>query len=98
MPRKPGYRHNEDTRQKIQASQIINRLEKHLFAKKPLLNASQVNAAKALLSKVLPDLSAVTLDGQVDHTHREIVEQRANKFTEAMQGLIERAESKARPN
>lgn len=68
MPRKAGYRHNEDTRKKIKATQLINRLEKHVFSDKPLLDASQVNAAKALLSKVLPDLSAVTLDGNLDST------------------------------
>ena len=66
MPRKAGYRHHEDTRKKIRAAQIINRLEKHVFADEPLLDASQVNAAKALLSKVLPDLSAVTMDGEID--------------------------------
>lgn len=48
----------------------------------------------SLLGKVLP----LVLAGSVDHIHHEIVEQRANKFTEAMQSLIERAESKARPN
>lgn len=68
MPRKAGYRHHEDTRKKIKAAQIINRLEKHVFADQPLLDASQVNAAKALLSKVLPDLSAVTMDGEIDST------------------------------
>lgn len=66
MPRKAGYRHNEDTRKKIKAAQLINRLEKHVFSSKPLLDASQVNAAKALLGKVLPDLSAVTMDGELD--------------------------------
>lgn len=68
MPRKAGYRHHEDTRKKIKAAQIINRLEKHVMSSKPVLDASQVNAAKALLSKVLPDLSAVTLDGEMDST------------------------------
>lgn len=78
MPRKAGYRHNEDTRKKIKAAQIINRLEKHVFSDVPLLDASQVNAAKALLSKVLPDLSAVTLDGEVDSnvTFRTVYEAR----------------------
>lgn len=47
-----------------------------------------------LLGRIIP----MQINGQVDHTHREIVEERANKFTEAMQSLIERAESKARPN
>jgi hypothetical protein len=67
MPRQAGYRHNEDTRQKIKAAQIINRLEAHVFAKAPLLDASQVNAAKTLLNKVLPDLSAVSMDGTMTH-------------------------------
>lgn len=67
MPRQQGYRHHEDTRKKIQAAQLINRLEKHVFADKPLLDASQVNAAKALLNKVLPDLSSVSVDGEMTH-------------------------------
>lgn len=67
MPRKAGYRHHEDTRQKIRAAQIINRLENHVFASEPLLDASQVNAAKTLLNKVLPDLSAISHDGTLTH-------------------------------
>lgn len=62
--RKAGFRHNEDTRAKIQASMLINRLESHVQANEPILDASQVNAAKALLNKVLPDLKAVELSGQ----------------------------------
>lgn len=61
--RKAGYRHNEDTRNKIKAQQIINRLQSHIDADDPLLDASQVNAAKALLNKVLPDLKAVEHSG-----------------------------------
>lgn len=59
MPRKAGYRHHEETRARIKAQQLINRLQKHVDADKPLLDASQVNAAKALLNKVLPDLKAI---------------------------------------
>lgn len=65
--RKPGYRHNEDTRAKIKAQQLINRLQQHIDADEPLLDASQVNAAKALLNKVLPDLKAVEHSGQGDN-------------------------------
>ena len=68
MPREAGYRHHEDTRKKIQAAQLINRLEAHVMAEKPILDASQVNAAKALLNKVLPDLSAVSVDGEMKHS------------------------------
>ena len=67
MPRKSGYRHHEDTRKKIQATQLINRLETHVFAATPLMDASQVNAAKSLLNKVLPDLSSVDLSAIVEH-------------------------------
>lgn len=62
--RKAGYRHNEDTRAKIRASQLINRLQAHVDADEPLLDASQVNAAKSLLNKVLPDLKAIEHRGE----------------------------------
>ena len=67
MPRKAGYRHHEETRMKIQAQQLINRLQKHVDAPEPLLDSSQVNAAKALLNKVLPDLKAVEVSGNEDN-------------------------------
>ena len=68
MPRKAGYRHHEETRMKIQAQQLINRLQKHVDSDEgPLLDNSQVNAAKALLNKVLPDLKAVEVSGNEDN-------------------------------
>lgn len=71
--RKPGFRHNDETRAKIQASSLINRLYEHVMASQPLLDATQVNAAKALLNKVLPDLSAVEMNhsGEIESTSRE---------------------------
>lgn len=65
--RAKGFRHNEDTRKKIQATQIINRLMKHIMADEPFLDASQVNAAKTLLAKTLPDLKAVEVTGDENH-------------------------------
>lgn len=59
--RKAGFRHSEDTRKKIQAGVLIDRLMKHVQASTPLLDASQVNAAKALLAKVLPDLQSTEM-------------------------------------
>ncbi|MCP4410091.1 MAG: hypothetical protein GY807_20570 [Gammaproteobacteria bacterium] len=61
-----GFRHNDNTRKKIKAAQLINRLQKHIESDKPLMDASQVNAAKALLNKVLPDLKAVEHSGDPD--------------------------------
>ena len=77
--RKPGFRHNEDTRKKIQAQQLINRLMDHVKSDSPVLDASQVNAAKALLNKVLPDLKAVEHsgsgeDGAIGVTFKTIIE------------------------
>lgn len=64
--RKAGYRHNEDTRAKIKAEVIIQRLTKNVTSSKPIMTASQVNAAKVLLAKVLPDLKAVEHSGEVE--------------------------------
>ena len=53
-----GRRHQEDVRGKIQATQIINRLYSE-FQGEVELTAIQVNIAKTLLDKVLPDLKAI---------------------------------------
>jgi hypothetical protein len=47
------------TRQKLQASAVLNRLLEHTLADEDVMSASQVNAARVLLNKVLPDLKAV---------------------------------------
>jgi len=48
--------HDENTRKKIQASQLINRLRDHILADEDTMSVSQVNAALGLLKKALPDL------------------------------------------
>ena len=37
----------------------------HITSDVPIMDASQVNAAKTLLNKVLPDLSSVSMDANV---------------------------------
>lgn len=60
--------HPDEVRRRIQASQLINRLTDHVNAKAPgIMDASQVNAARALLAKVLPDLKAVEISGDPDN-------------------------------
>ena len=59
-------RHDDETRAKIQAAQIINRLHLCIMGKVELTSA-QVSAAKTLLGKVLPDLTATELSGEVRH-------------------------------
>lgn len=66
--------HPDEVRQKIQASQLINRLTDHINSDKPLMDSSQVTAAVKLLGKVLPDLQAVeakveaNVDGSITFT------------------------------
>lgn len=59
-------RHDEETRAKIQAAQIINRFQACLMGD-VALDAQQVSCGKTLLNKVLPDLSAVSHDGTMTH-------------------------------
>lgn len=54
-------RHDENTRLKIQAAQLINRLSDHANGKVEL-SATQVRAIEVLLRKTLPDLSDVRME------------------------------------
>ena len=56
--------HDEDTRKKIQAGNIINRLEKFISGEIRMEPAA-VTAALGLLKKVLPDLTSVELSADV---------------------------------
>lgn len=55
-------KHDDQTRSKIQAAQIINRFQACLMGKIEL-NRSQVSCGNTLLNKVLPDLQSTTLSG-----------------------------------
>lgn len=57
-------RHDENTRAKIQTSQLINRLQDHVFGKVDL-SPTQVQAAMGLLKKTLPDLTSAQIDANV---------------------------------
>lgn len=66
MAARKNLMHSDRTRERIKASMLLNRLEKFVEGEVEL-NAAQVSAALGLLKKVVPDLQAVSLDGQVDH-------------------------------
>ena len=53
-------------RVKIQNSNILNALLEHVDGKREM-SSTQVNAGIALLKKVLPDLSAMTIGGDADN-------------------------------
>jgi hypothetical protein len=54
-------RHDENTRLKIQAAQLINRLTNHANGEVDL-SATQVRSIEILLRKILPDLSDVKME------------------------------------
>ncbi len=58
--------HDQKTRERIQTSQLINRLQSHVNGDVELTPA-QVASAKILLGKSLPDLSAVQLSTDPDN-------------------------------
>jgi hypothetical protein len=60
--RTAGFRMSDEHRVKIQNSNILNALIEHVDGKREM-SASQVSAGVALLKKVLPDLSAMTVEG-----------------------------------
>jgi hypothetical protein len=61
MAARKKIRHDENTRNKIHAAALINRLNDHAFGKVDL-SATQVRALETLLRKVLPDLSDVRME------------------------------------
>jgi hypothetical protein len=61
-PRTIKIRHDEETRAKIQTSQLLNRLHAHVFDDVDV-SQTQMKAIEILLRKTLPDLSAVTVGG-----------------------------------
>ncbi len=66
MPARTGkIKLTEPWRDKIKASLIINRLAQH-FEGKLELSKSQIDVAKILLAKVVPDLNRTTIEGDPD--------------------------------
>ena len=59
--RKRAIRHDDNTRMKIQAAQLINRLTAHACGELEL-SSTQVRAIEVLLRKTLPDLSDVRME------------------------------------
>ena len=56
--------HDYKTRQKIQTSQLVNRLTTHALSDEDVMTTSQVRAAEILLKKTLPDTQAIQVTGE----------------------------------
>ena len=61
---RPG--HSERDKQRIRASQLLNRLDAFVHGKVKL-SAAQVQAARVVIGKVIPDLKSVEVMGDPDH-------------------------------
>ena len=72
-------RHDEETRAKIQTSQLINRLTDHVLGNVEM-KPTQVTAALGLLKKSIPDLSSA--DNTTEVVHR-FVARVPNKATDS---------------
>lgn len=60
-------KHQDEVRTKIQASQLINRLQEQALGDSDILTPNQIKAIEILLKKSLPDLSAVEYSGDKDN-------------------------------
>lgn len=65
MAARKDTRHSDEVRTKIQTSQLVNRLMGHVNGTVDM-SPSQVTAGLGLLKKALPDLAAVTHEGNPD--------------------------------
>ena len=60
-------KHQDEVRAKIQASQLINRLQNHALSEEvDELKPSQLRAIEILLKKSLPDLQSTEITGDSD--------------------------------
>lgn len=61
-----GKLHQDDVRRKIQASQLINVLQAHALTGEGEMSPTRMKAIEILLRKSIPDLSAISLEGNGD--------------------------------
>lgn len=70
--RKPGFRHNQVTRERIRTVKILTRLQNFALGLGEVhLSSRQVRTAIGLLRKTLPDLAAIAHTGAVELSRPE---------------------------
>ena len=65
--RKDRIQIDENTRKKIQASQLINSLQNHVLNDTEM-TPTQVKAAETLLDRILPKMKQVEMVGEIEHS------------------------------
>ena len=81
----------QKARERITGSKVLTRLIDHVEGRVELSN-SQVNAAKALLAKVLPDVRTTEVKGNISVTHSALRLSDAQLMSIAARGLPEAIE------
>lgn len=66
MAKRKQLFHPEEVKQKIQASQLINRLQQNALSDEEIMTPGQIQSANSLLDRVIPKLKAVELSGDAD--------------------------------
>ena len=88
--RKPGFRMSNEHRVKIQNSNILNALIEHAEGRREM-SSTQVNAGLGLLDRVLPKLSAMTIEGGDTPIKTEETGVAAEKLATFLAGIAERS-------
>ncbi len=91
MAKRKQLFHPDEVRKKIQVSQLINRLTANALSDEEIMTPSQVNSAKILIGKAVPDIKAVEHLGGIDLDLNLRVKSDAARFTSAIAGLATRS-------
>lgn len=59
--------HPDDVKAKIKTSQLLNRLQDNGLADQEFLTVGQIQSIRAVLAKVIPDVKAIEITGEVEH-------------------------------
>jgi len=68
MAKRKQLFHPDEVKKKIQASQLINRLQKNALSDKEIMTTGQIASATTQLDRVVPKLKAVEHSGEVGVT------------------------------
>lgn len=67
MAKRINAAHEKDIREKIKASQLVNRLQDNALADQEFLTSGQIKSIETLLDRVIPKLQSVKHEGGGDN-------------------------------
>ncbi len=91
-------KHDKKTREKIQTSQLINRLNKNALSKEEIMTSGQIRSAEILLRKTIPDLSSQQVDSKVEVSNEMTVKEFFEEVSAGAKHRIkEKGNSRSKP-